>query len=435
MQRVLGYARRHGFTRHTSTIQEALRASIAGLSAGLVTSLEAQHTRLELDPDDDFTEDPVAAFGALEARRHRVRGVPFRVIMGLLKIYRQSYLDLANDAEGLHQHTALPRHIMRFFDRVEIASCIEWSSTPHHALIAELQESIRTGTIEKNWYLSILDGLARPMLFVNPSGKVEYANRSACELLFDLHTPAGSRAAASRSLPPLPGWLSAEITRLAEGEDDVVHLEREMIYQKTTRWFQIRLENSLDISGKFIGTAVGFSDITELRHAQAELVKLARYDKLREIEARMEEALQTARRYALPLSLCLCDIDHFKSVNDTHGHQAGDLVIAGFANILRVGLRNTDLAGRYGGDEFCLLLSGTSAGQAVKGLDRIRSNVEHWRAELTDGNSVCVTGSFGVAEYEPRGTSAALIAASDRALYEAKRQGGNRVCILPTLLG
>ena len=313
--------------------------------------------------------------------------------------------------------------------------------TPDHGQMAELQERIRTVTSEKNWYLSILDGLTRPMLFVNPVGQVEYANRSAFKLLFEPHSPVGSCTAAIRSLPPLPGWLSAEIARMAQGEDDVVHLDREMTYQNATTWFQVRLENSYDMSGKFIGTAVGFADITELKRAQAELVRLARHDKLtgllnrREFEARLDEALQMARRFSLALSLCLCDIDHFKSVNDTHGHQAGDLVITGFANILRVGLRNTDLAGRYGGDEFYLLLTGRSAGQAVKGLDRIRSNVEHWRAELPDGNSVRITGSFGVAEYEQGGASAALISAADRALYEAKRQGGNRVCILPTLLG
>jgi diguanylate cyclase (GGDEF)-like protein len=355
-----------------------------------------------------------------------------------MKYFRQSYLDLAHSAEALPGYSELAHNVMRFFDRLEIAYCVEWSRTPDHALLAELQQSNRNLTNEKNRYLAVIESLATPVLFVTPDGKLEDANRCASELLFDLHTSGGFYNAASSALPSLPDWMSEAITRVADGKSKVIHLEREITRENTTRCFQIRMQNSHDISGNFIGTAVIFNDITELKRAEAELIRIATHDKLtgllnrREFETRMEATLRMAQRHALPLSVCICDIDHFKSVNDTHGHQAGDLVIAGFATIIRARLRSTDLAGRYGGDEFCLLFPGASTGQAVEALERIRREVEHWQAELPNGDSVHITGSFGVAECKGCTRATELIAAADRALYEAKRHGRNRVYFAPT---
>jgi diguanylate cyclase (GGDEF)-like protein len=124
----------------------------------------------------------------------------------------------------------------------------------------------------------------------------------------------------------------------------------------------------------------------------------------------------------------MCDLDRFKSVNDTHGHQAGDAVLRQLARILKQEVREIDHAGRYGGEEFILLLTGTVLDAAVTFAERVRKAIETHTFTF-DGTSICRTASFGVAAWpHPRvKTCDELVRAADEALYVAKETGRNRV--------
>ncbi len=144
-----------------------------------------------------------------------------------------------------------------------------------------------------------------------------------------------------------------------------------------------------------------------------------------------EEALDTeltrAARFPAPLAVVVADLDDFKDVNDRFGHQAGDVVLREFAALLRENLRDIDVAGRWGGEEFLLLLPGTDLDGAVHVAERVRRALEARTLLSVDGAPIPVTSSFGVAAYPRSGSAAALFADADAALYDAKRHGKNRV--------
>lgn len=154
---------------------------------------------------------------------------------------------------------------------------------------------------------------------------------------------------------------------------------------------------------------------------------LTRLYNRRHFMERAESEFERSRRYRRELSVFLIDADHFKSINDAHGHDAGDRALRFLASACREGLRHLDVIGRYGGEELVVLLPETSAALAFETAERLRHNIEQMQIPLPVGK-VQLTVSIGVAtagaETE---TVAALINHADRALYEAKRNGRNRV--------
>jgi two-component system, cell cycle sensor histidine kinase and response regulator CckA len=150
MERALRYALDRGYTEYTSTLVEAWRLSIQGISEALVAAIGASDGDLELTPDDDYTGDPATAFGVEEARRHRERGIAPPMFLGLLKYYRQSYLDLVAFQDLDEETQERYGHVVhRFYDRLELGLCHEWSSAAAEAAqrLAEAQRIGRMG----NW--------------------------------------------------------------------------------------------------------------------------------------------------------------------------------------------------------------------------------------------------------------------------------------------
>jgi diguanylate cyclase len=173
----------------------------------------------------------------------------------------------------------------------------------------------------------------------------------------------------------------------------------------------------------------------ELRQQKEAAEQAARLDALTQVLGRRgftEQAhteIQRCMRYQHPLSLLMIDIDHFKVINDTHGHATGDAVLLHFAQLLARELRENDLIGRIGGEEFSVLLPSSGAEQATRVAERMRAAVEQSRI-LVRGQPLHFTASFGVAEFQPQELSLeSLMARADAALYEAKRQGRNRVLL------
>ena len=171
---------------------------------------------------------------------------------------------------------------------------------------------------------------------------------------------------------------------------------------------------------------------TELLEAKNALAHEAMHDALtgalnrRAILDRLSKELKRAERTNSGLSIGLCDIDHFKQVNDTHGHQTGDEVLREFADTLQRNLRCYDLVGRYGGEEF-LVITPDSTEQAQEELyERLRVKIEGLRIATKSGE-VRVTVSIGVAGANGVATADTMVAAADAALYRAKDEGRNRV--------
>ena len=143
----------------------------------------------------------------------------------------------------------------------------------------------------------------------------------------------------------------------------------------------------------------------------------------------LEKEGKRSQRYDRPLALLMLDIDHFKRVNDTYGHVAGDMVIVGLSNLIQTCAREQDNVCRYGGEEISVVLPETGMEGAVLTAERIRSLVEVHRFDIGQGQTINITVSIGAASLPPRETSdEKLTAAADKALYEAKEGGRNRVC-------
>ena len=133
--------------------------------------------------------------------------------------------------------------------------------------------------------------------------------------------------------------------------------------------------------------------------------------------------ISRSMRYETPLSLVLYDVDRFKAVNDTHGHQIGDKVLVQLSRFIPSLLRNTDLLARWGGEEFVILTPGSDGEMAYQAAEKLRTAVEQVRFDEIG----TVTCSFGVAQYVYGDTAETLISRADEALYRAKLNGRNRV--------
>lgn len=143
----------------------------------------------------------------------------------------------------------------------------------------------------------------------------------------------------------------------------------------------------------------------------------------------LQQEMERVRRSGLPLALVLCDIDHFKNFNDTHGHEAGNQMLVNVARIIDRQLRNLDTACRFGGEEFALILPATSQSQALPVAERVRAAVAQSTITLTHGARVNATLSLGVAGFVSADSMSPneLVAKADEQLYAAKHQGRNCV--------
>ena len=172
----------------------------------------------------------------------------------------------------------------------------------------------------------------------------------------------------------------------------------------------------------------------ELKAAHQRLEILSCHDGLtslcnyREFQRRLAAEVERAQRYKRPFSLLLLDIDNFKAVNDTFGHQAGDAVLQAMASLFRETVRPTDQVARVGGDEFAILLPETPGSGALLVANRLRPLLASQTIPLASGQAITITMSIGIATFPQEAESGdGLIRVADRALYAAKQAGRNRV--------
>lgn len=182
-----------------------------------------------------------------------------------------------------------------------------------------------------------------------------------------------------------------------------------------------------------VALAVVFHDLSAVETAFRKAKYHVAHDILTGLSSRqslmvqLDFAIAYAAGTGQPLSICICDIDQFKSINDTHGHTAGDEILVAFGKLVRGGIRGGDIAGRLGGDEFCIVLPNTGADQAGPLMERLRERWECLEYHSPDGRAFSVTASFGVVQYTGERSAKALLHTADKALYCAKGEGRNRI--------
>lgn len=274
LRRVIQYATERNYVQYTATLSDAWRISISGLSRALLSALDVYETPPEIGPNDDYSKDPIASFGILEAKRHRQRGVTLGMFLGLMKYYRQSYMDLISESDaGAENKARYSGFVNRSFDRIEIGFCEEWNTLSNNEVIAELQSANRFMVNEKNKYLTIFESIQDPVVLFDHQNRVDDYNHSASLLFFGSGISGTGYYDSKRKWPQKP-WLTEELTTFFGCGQMEYDLEKRLDTRYGKRLFEIKLKRMLDISNKFEGTVALFTDITARRQEERMLQKL-----------------------------------------------------------------------------------------------------------------------------------------------------------------
>lgn len=228
-------------------------------------------------------------------------------------------------------------------------------------------------------------------------------------------------------------WLWAEISIKGFVKNKELQLRKK---DGTAFWGICSAKAKFNTDGDIVWIDGVIDDISERKLTEEKLVYQAIHDSLSGLFNRqyfMEKlglAFNSARRYGHPLSFCFCDLDEFKSINDTYGHNIGDEVIAAFGKIMQEELRGQDMGGRYGGDEFCIFFPYVSANGAVIGAERIRKRFQETVFGEQDGFPFTTSATFGITElFADDETEKDMVKSADQALYKAKEKGRGSVVI------
>lgn len=240
------------------------------------------------------------------------------------------------------------------------------------------------------------------------------------------------------------GPASEEAPEFVKGMKEVLRGEREYFQieypchsPKELRWFLARVSRlhrrSLSGHRERIGAVVSHMNITDRKVVELDLARLAATDPLTELPNRRffdnfaKLDMERFLRFGEPSSVLMIDLDHFKSINDTHGHAAGDEVLRRVASLGKSTFRSCDLFARIGGEEFVCLLPGTDEWGGIMGAEKLRTAIEQLSVFI-GSNKIAVTASIGVSAIESGDlTVESALVRADKALYIAKNEGRNRV--------
>jgi len=288
MSRILSYSVKYEFTKYTSTLQEAWRLSIKGLSDFLIQAVRSFKLKIpELHPDYNYLDDPVSAFGVVEAQKHRERGVPLSMFMGLMKYYRQTYDDLLESAglnsKVLHRFRLFTE---RCFDRIEIAYMTEWTSNTEKHLLAELQSANRNLTNEKNKYLTIFESFYSPIIILNDENKIIIFNLAASKLFTDIRI-AGTLYYNKDKSDEALFLINERLNDFVNSTLSDLAFETYLETNEGQRYYLVKMKRMLDVSEKFKGVIIILDDLTERK-------EMERQFKIAKSKAEEADQLKTA---------------------------------------------------------------------------------------------------------------------------------------------
>ncbi len=229
-----------------------------------------------------------------------------------------------------------------------------------------------------------------------------------------------------------------ELISKIKKETVIDSFEVEMKNPKTgnTFWYDLSTK-AIDMDGE-LALYTTFKDMTQKKHKEQDLLEKATTDSLtglfnrRQFEVLAQKEIQIAQRHGMPFCVLMLDIDHFKKVNDTYGHDMGDSVLQQLALALKTTLRESDILARYGGEEFIVFLTHTTPNEGLFAAERIRRSIEDLHIHL-NGHEVTVTISIGLSGIL-NNSLPELVKQADIALYESKRTGRNKATLYTPIL-
>lgn len=201
-----------------------------------------------------------------------------------------------------------------------------------------------------------------------------------------------------------------------------------MVVSEVPYYFEDNDENTIELLSGLLASQIFQSMKFQNTLLESRTDELTGLSNRRRIMEQLQQEMNRAKRYENKLSLILLDLDHFKLINDDHGHVVGDEVLRRLGKILKRETRDTDFVGRYGGEEFLIVTPEATPNEAMELAERIRARVAEHDFEGPGEESFTVTLSGGVADYEENLTPKSFIERADRALYRAKNEGRNRIC-------
>ncbi|MBF0194765.1 MAG: diguanylate cyclase [Magnetococcales bacterium] len=277
---------------------------------------------------------------------------------------------------------------------------------------------------ERDKLTTIILGAREGIVVTDRSEEIVLVNPAA-ERLLGKSGPE-LRANGFRNLIDNPDHFSAIL------EDDLKSVPDIVVFKG--RMLQIQATTIFSNEKSMVGSAALIRDVTQEKKLENELRYLSTTDALtklfnrRHFDVVLDEEFKRAKRYGLVLGLLLFDVDHFKKFNDTHGHDQGDRVLQAIGRVMNGHFRDIDHPCRYGGEEFCAVLPSTGLEGVANVAERLREKISDMRV---DGLQVQI--SIGVSIFPNSGAKNPdeLLKMADEALYDAKRQGRNRVCFAP----
>lgn len=366
--------------------------------------------------DINFPED---SLGGVHAINEIQQGRDFPLSVIFLTAQNEFEVRLEAVRAGSFAYLSKPVNIGNLIDKLDNVTSTH-SSAPYRVLIVDDSESLTT------YYATVLEQAGMVVEVVNNplDVMVPLIEFTPDLILLDIYMPECNGLELSKVIRQLDAFVSIPI----------VFLSTESNLDK--QFFAIGLGGD-DFLTKPIQPQHLISSVTSRIQRSLILRSFMVRDSLTglfnhtAIQDQLVLEVARAKRQRASLAFAMVDIDHFKQVNDTYGHPAGDRVIKSLSRLLKQSLREADVVGRYGGEEFAIILNNTDGMAAVKVLDTIRMSFSQLR-HFADGKEFSVTFSCGIADIFCFNDSTKLVDAADQALYKAKHFGRNQVVLADT---
>jgi len=306
---------------------------------------------------------------------------------------------------------------------------------------------------------NVLDSIAIPTFSINNQHEITYWNRALEKASGLLAVDMIGTKNQWKPFYPTPRPTMSDL--IIEGaKDESVEKFYTNKYQKSSvlegayeaedffpdmgdgEWLSFTAAPILDTDNNIIGAVETLTVISDRKRAEQDLIdSQQKYRELSTIDdltglfnaryffAKITDETNRCNRYSQELSLCMFDLDNFKAINDTYGHQFGNIVLEEFARIIKVNIRHIDIPFRYGGEEFVVLFPFVIADQSVTVVEKIRHQLAATKFTTDDGKILSVTTSAGLSTYTSKENHKTFIKRADLAMYQAKENGKNQIII------